>query len=189
MLTTRTLAPLLAAIFLVACNAAAGPGANPVPTPEPTPTEVPGPGGAGGGSGGNVGGGVVPPGGIVDPGGGLDPILGQAHFVTPTAGLINQHPVSIQHIRGAADAKGATAELRWWSGVAPCSALDSVQVSVDESAKTIRLTVIEGSGRGDVACIDIAELKATVVGLGVLAAGSWTISAEGDAPPVTITIS
>ena len=189
MLTTRTLAPLLAAILLVACNAAAGPGATPVPTPQPTPTEVPGPGGAGGGSGGNVGGGVAPPGGIVDPGGGLDPILGQAHFVTPTAGLINQHPVTVQRIRAAADAKGATAELRWWSGVAPCSALDSVQVAVDESAKTIKLTVIEGSGRGDVACIDIAELKATVVDLGVLAAGSWTISAEGDAPPVTIDIS
>ena len=39
------------------------------------------------------------------------------------------------------------------------------------------------------ACIDIAELKATVVDLGVLAAGSWTIAAEGDAPPVTIDIS
>ena len=48
---------------------------------------------------------------------------------------------------------------------------------------------IEGSGRGDVACIDIAELKATVVNLGVLAAGTWTISAAGDAPPVTLEVS
>ena len=188
MSTGRTLALLLAAIVLAACNAAASPG--PTPTPEPTPTEVPGPGGVGGGSGGsggNVGG--VPPGGIVDPGGGLDPILGQAHLVSPTVGLINQHPVSVQLIRAAVDANDASAELRWWSGIAPCSALDSVQVAKDDVAKTIKLTVIEGSGRGDVACIDIAELKATVVNLGVLAAGTWAISAEGDAPPVALDIS
>jgi hypothetical protein len=185
--TTRTLVPLLAAFLFAACSAAAGPSPTPVPTPEPTPTAVPGPGGVGGGSGGNVGGGV-PPGGIVDPGGGIDPILGQAHFVSPTADLINQHPVSVQHIRAAADAKGATAELRWWSGVAPCSALDSVQVEKDETAMTIKLTVIEGSGKGDVACIDIAELKATVVDLGVLGPGGWTISAEGDAPAVLLDI-
>jgi len=186
--TTRTLAPLLAAFLFAACSAAAGPGLTPVPTPEPTPTAVPGPGGVGGGSGGNVGGGVAPPGGIVDPGGGFDPILGKAQFVTPTPNLINQHPVSVQRIRAAADAKGASAELRWWSGVAPCSVLDSVQVDKDESAKTIKLTVIEGSGRGEVACIDIAQLKATVVDLGVLAAGTWAISAQGDAPAVTLDI-
>lgn len=190
--TTRALVPLLAAFLFAACSAAAGPSPTSVPTPEPTPTAVPGPGGvgggSGGGSGGNVGGGGVPPGGIVDPGGGIDPILGQAHFVSPTVDLINQHPVSVQHIRAAADAMGATAELRWWSGVAPCSALDSVQVDKDETARTIRLTVIEGSGKGDVACIDIAELKATVVDLGVLAAGRWTISAEGDAPAVPLDI-
>ena len=185
--TTRALVPLLAAFLFAACSGAAGP--TPVPTPEPTPTAVPGPGGVGGGSGGNVGGGVAPPGGIVDPGGGVDPILGQAQFVTPTPNLINQHPVSVQRIRAAADAKGSISELRWWSGVAPCSALDSVQVVKDESAKTIRLTVIEGSGRGDIACIDIAQLKATVVDLGVLAAGTWTISAEGDAPAIIIDIS
>jgi hypothetical protein len=186
--TSRSLNLLLAAGLLAACNAAAGASPIPTSTPEPTPTEVPGPGGAGGGSGSNVGGGAVPPGGIVDPGGGMDPILGQAHVVSPAAGLINQHPVSVQRIRAAADAKGVTVELRWWSGVAPCSALDSVQVVREDASKTIRLTVMEGSGKGDVACIDIAELKATVVALGVLAAGRWTISAEGDAPAVTIEI-
>ena len=185
---TRTLGPLLAAVLVAACSAVAGPGPTPVPTPEPTPTAVPGPGGVGG-AGGNVGGGVAPPGGVVGPGAGFDPILGQAQFVTPKPNLINQHPVSVQRIRAAADAKGASAELRWWSGIAPCSALDSVRVEKDESAKTIKLTVIEGSGRGDVACIDIAQLKATVVDLGVLAAGTWTISAEGDAPAISLDIS
>jgi hypothetical protein len=185
MLTTRTLPAVLLTVFtLAACGAAAGPSPTPVVTPEPTPTAVPGdPGGGVVGGGGGVGGG-----GIVDPGPGLDPILGQASFVGPTAGLINQHPVSVQLVRATADAKGVTAELRWWSGVPPCNALDSVQIDKDEAAHTIRLTVIEGSGRGDVACIDIAQLKATVVDLGKLAAGTWTISAEGDAPSVELEV-
>ena len=186
MTALRTLPALLAVVLLAACSAAAGP--TPVPTPEPTPTEVPGPGGIGGG--GSVGGGgAPPPGGIVDPGGGMDPILGQASFVTPTPGLVDQRPVSVHLVRATADPAGVSAELRWWSGVAPCSALDSVQVDEDEAAKTIRLTVIEGSGRGDMACIDIAQLKATVVDLGALAAGTWTISAEGDAPAISLEVS
>jgi len=186
MTALRTLPVLLAVVLLAACSAAAGP--TLVPTPEPTPTEVPGPGGIGGG--GSVGGGgAPPPGGIVDPGGGMDPILGQASFVTPTPGLVDQRPVSVHLVRATADPAGVSAELRWWSGVAPCTALDSVQVDEDEAAKTIRLTVIEGSGRGDMACIDIAQLKATVVDLGALAAGTWTISAEGDAPAISLEVS
>jgi hypothetical protein len=193
MLTTRTLpAVLLTILTVTACGAAAGPSPSPAATPAPTPTAVPGNGGAGvggggavgGGGGGNVGGG----GGIVDPGPGGDPILGQATFVGPTAGLINQHPVSVQRVRAVADDRGATAELRWWSGVPPCNALDSVRIDKDEAARTIRLTVIEGSGRGEVACIDIAQLKATLVDLGKLAAGTWTISAEGDAPAIQLEV-
>ena len=188
MLTTRTLpAVLLTILTVAACGAAAGPSPTPEATPAPTPIAVPGNGGTGGGAiggGGNVGGG----GGIVDPGPGVNPILGQATFVGPTAGLINQHPVSVQLVRAVADDQGATAELRWWSGVAPCNALDSVRIDKDEAARTIRLTVIEGSGRGDVACIDIAQLKATLVDLGKLAAGTWTISAEGDAPAIQLEV-
>lgn len=186
--TTRTLPAVLLTILIVAaCGAAAGPSPTPAGTPTPTPTAVPGNGGTGGGAvggGGNVGGG----GGNVDPGPGVNPILGQATFVGPTAGLINQHPVSVQLVRAVADERGATAELRWWSGVPPCSALDSVRIDKDEAARTIRLTVIEGSGRGDVVCIDIAQLKATLVDLGKLAAGTWTISAEGDAPAIQLEV-
>jgi hypothetical protein len=41
----------------------------------------------------------------------------------------------------------------------------------------------------DMACIDLAELRATVVDLADLAAGRWTISAEGDAPAITVEVS
>ena len=185
--TTRTVtAVLLTILTIAACGAAAGASPTPAATPQPTPTAVPGNGGLGGGSGGNSSGGGSGGGG--SGGMGLDPILGQATFVGPTPGLINQHSVSVQLVRAAADDVGATAELRWWSGIAPCNALDSVQVDKDETARTIKLTVIEGSGRGDVACIDIAQLKATLVDLGKLAPGTWTISAEGDARSVELEV-
>jgi len=184
MLTTRTLPALLGAtiLTLAACGAAAGPSPTPAQTPRPTPTAVPGAGGVGGGAGGNTGSGIVGGGGIIVPDPNGDPILGQARFVTPVAGLHDQRNVSVQLVRAIADPEGVRAEVRWWSGVEPCNALDSIRVDRDETAKTIRLTVIEGSAQGDMACIDIAQLKAAVVDLGKLATGTWTITAAGDAP-------
>jgi len=188
---------LLLALALAACGAAAAPPnpTSPTETPRPTPTAVPGvgnePGGGGGGSGGSVGGGSDPGGGVI--GGGVvppgpigDPLLGQATTVVPVPGLVNQRPANVQLVRAAADDQGVSVELRWWSGVAPCNALDSITIDKDDAAKTVKLTVIEGSAKGEMACIDIAQLKATVVDLGKLAGGTWTISAQGDAKPITV---
>ena len=188
MLNIRALA-LLLVIVLAACGGAAAPSPTPaaVATARPTPTPVPGDPG-GGGSGGNTGGGIVPP---LFPGGGANenPLFGGATYLQPTKGLVNQRTVNVQLVRAIVNADGsATADLRWWSGVAPCSALDHVELVADEAAKTIRLKVIEGSGAGDIACIDIAQLSATAVDLGKLASGKWTISAEGDAPAIPLDV-
>jgi hypothetical protein len=178
----------LAVATLAACGGAA---AAPSPTPGVVAT-VPGdPGSVGGGGGGSdpgsgTGGGVVAP-----PAGGANdnPLFGNATYVKPAAGLVNQRTVNVQLVRAVVNADGtATADLRWWSGVAPCSALDHVEMVSDEAAKTIHLKVIEGSGAGDVVCIDIAQLSATAVDLGKLASGTWTISAEGDAKPIPLDV-
>jgi len=199
---TRALtAGLLLAVTISACGIAAGPASTtPAPTPRPTPTDVPGgfgggtgglaPGGGGSGSGGGSdpgqgGGGTVP----FPPGPGDDPLRGAATYVHPTQGLRNLHPVNVQLVRAAVNADGTvTADLRWWSGVAPCSQLGAVQVQQDDAARAVTLIVIEGAGPGDVACIDIAQLTATLVDLGALATGWWTISAEGDAPAITLDV-
>ncbi|HUQ44048.1 MAG TPA: hypothetical protein VM451_06500 [Candidatus Limnocylindria bacterium] len=165
-------------LSLAACSGAAAtsaPSSAPssgAETPRPTPTAVPG-----------VGGGLIDPGGLGSGSGAADdPMLGQANYVTPAVGLVQQRHVSVQLVRAAIDSDGkAIADLRWYSGVAPCNQLDSVQIEQDDAAKTIHLIVIEGSGPGDMACIDLAELRATAVDLGELAAGTWTISAEGEA--------
>lgn len=207
--TRPLLAGALLVVTLAACSAAAAPSpsanptAGPVETPRPTPTAVPGdPGGSGltdpgggtepgggGGSGsdpGNPGGGIVFP---LPPDPNQNPLFGDANYVTPAPGLIDQRPVNVQLVRAIVKDDGTTtADLRWWSGVAPCNQLDHVEIAREDAAKTIHFKVVEGSGRGDIACIDLAELRATAVELGSLASGTWTISADGDAPAIKLDV-
>jgi hypothetical protein len=54
---------------------------------------------------------------------------------------------------------------------------------------TIVLTVVEGSSDPAAICAEIAMLKATIVDLGELEPGTWTITApNSEAPPVMVTI-
>jgi hypothetical protein len=170
---------LVIGIALAACGPVATSTATPPPA-GPTPTPVPGATGNPGGNSGNTGGGINPP-CCKD-----DPILGQATFVVPQPGQQDLHPVNVQMIRSAIDGRHLTIELRWWSGVAPCTILDSVQVDRDGTIFT--LTPQEGSSGQPIACDDIAQLKATIVDLGNLDPGSWTIKASGDAAPITVVV-
>jgi hypothetical protein len=191
-------------LTLAACSGAAAPSATPgaspgAATPQPTPTAVAGdPGGGGGstdpnqgggGTGGNPGTGVLPP-GITFPVVQVpdDSLLGEAKYLSPVAGLINPRNANIQLLRAAVADGKAFADLRWYSGVEPCNSLDSVKIEKDDAAKTIHLTVVEGSGPGDQMCIELAELHAVAVDLGVLASGEWTISTEGDAPAIKLDV-
>jgi hypothetical protein len=79
-------------------------------------------------------------------------------------------------------------KVSWWSGVEPCNVLDSVKV--DRSGTDIAISIIEGSSDLDAMCIEIAQLKATIVDLGDLEPGTYTISApNSDATPIQVTIS
>lgn len=185
-------------LVIAACGAAAAPTASPAaPSARPTPTAVPGDGGSidPGGNGGNTGGGSDPGnpgnGGIVvpvPPGAGEDPLLGDATVVVPRPGTLNPQPVNVQLVRATVQDGHVIVEARWYSGVEECYPTDSVRVSIDDAARSIGLTVLEGTAGGDVICIEIAVLKATAVDLGPLAAGTWTISAEGDAEPIELEV-
>ena len=204
---------LLVVFTIAACGGAAAPSAAPsaapLVTPKPTPTPVPGASGNGTGNGngsgigtdpgtGTGGGGSDPGqggGGIVFPIPGIpgdpnaNPLFGDANYIQPGRDLANPHPVSVQLLRAVVDAAGVvTADLRWYSGVAPCNQLDHVDIVKDDVAKTIRFTVVEGFGKGDVMCIEIAELRATLVDLGKLASGTWKLAAEGDAPAIELDV-
>jgi hypothetical protein len=110
-------------------------------------------------------------------------------LVSPVPGQLDPHPVDVTELHGQANDDGSYAvEARWWSGIAPCNVLDSVRVDRDDTARTLKITVLEGHGPQEIACIDIAQEKATIVVLGKLSSGHWTISAEGEAPPLPVDV-
>jgi len=183
---------LLAVLLVGACSSAAAPSnpSSPVgPTPSaPAPSSDPSESG-GGGAPGDPGqtDPSVPVGGIVNPTP-VDPGLGQPKLVIPRPGQLNPRPVGAASLEPAVNGHHVLVKITWWSGVEPCNVLDSVKVERSGTAITIQL--IEGSGDAHAICIEIAEQKATIVDLGELEPGTYTISAggKGDATPVTITV-
>jgi hypothetical protein len=193
MITRTAFAGFLLSIALLACAGASSP-ANPGPSPSPAPSgdqSVPGGGVVGGapgaGGGGAPGAGPIG-GGPISGGGGGGPVdPGQPSLVLPKPGQQNVHPVSIDKLSARVEGRHVVLNARWWSGVEPCSVLDSVAARQD--GQTITVSVREGSSGANVACIDIAMLKATVIDLGDLAPGDYTIAADlGPAVAITVTV-
>ncbi len=205
MLATTASAALV--LVLIAGCAGAGPAATapgagasqPVPTHAdggPTLTPVPGSSGAavsdpvasggpddssGGGTDGGAGTGTGGDPGFADPG------QPAPTLVAPGAGLTGVHQVAATRLDTALNGRDLAVRVAWWSGVEPCTVLAGVDVARD--GNTFTLTVSEGSGAPpDTACIEIAQYKATIVDLGELEPGTYTVTAFGDAPPVTVTI-
>ena len=183
---------LLAVLLVGACSSAAAP-SNPSipvgPTPSaPAPSSDPSDSAGGGAPGDPVQTDPsVPVGGIVNPTP-VDPGLGHPKLVIPRPGQLNPRPVDAASLEPAVNGHHVLVKVTWWSGVEPCNVLDSVKVERSGTAITIQL--IEGSGDAHAICIEIAEQKATIVDLGELEPGTYTISAggKGDATPVTITV-
>lgn len=185
---------VLAGVLALAMVAAACTGGESAPPrePAPTPTPVPMPtqpgrdpiggGGGGGSQPGNGGGGILnpfPDPGIVEP--------GEPTMVQPVAGARMIRDANATALRAAVSGRRVAVQVAWWGGVEPCDVLAGVDVVRDGT--TILLTVKAGAGAaGDVACIDIAVLKGTIVDLGELEPGTWTITARGDAPPIQVVV-
>lgn len=188
-LIRAALGGLLAVSVATGCGGSAASGTPDGASTSPGPTAVPGNpgtggrtsgGGSGSGTGGNAGSVDIPP---------PNPVPGDdgATIVQPKPGQLDPSPVSVSGLIVKAEGRHVTVRLVWTSGVEPCYVLDSVKVVTE--ASTITLTVLEGHGPGDNICIEIAQLKATVVDLGELEPGTWVIQAQpGDAPAQTIEI-
>lgn len=152
--------------------------------------------GQGGGTGGGVviggsgtGGGASGPGNPVG-GGGATPITGQKPSLeTPVPGQLRPAAVNVWAMTPNVVGAHLTVLLEWWSGPPPCSVLDSVRVARD--GRAITMTPMEGSDaatQGRVACPAIAMLHGTVVDLGIMPAGTYTLASHGDLAPIEITI-
>jgi hypothetical protein len=186
-------AVLCGVLLLAACGTSAAPPASSSP-PTNVPPVATDPGGIGGEEPGGTGGGA--PG---DPGSGGaigvpigpapgDPGAGQPTIVVPKPGRLDPHPVAPIALASSVDGRHVLVKVSWYGGVAPCAVLDSVKVA--RSPGTIELTVFEGADALDAICPEIAMLKATIVDLGDLEPGTWSIRAtDTEIAPIEVRIS
>jgi ABC-type transport system substrate-binding protein len=117
----------------------------------------------------------------------VDPGAGQPALVIPRSGQLNPRPLGATSLEPAVNGRRVLVKVTWWSGVEPCNVLDSVKV--DQTGTTVDITLIEGSSDPNAICIELAQQNATIVDLGELEPGTYTITSSlGDAPPVTVTV-
>lgn len=167
---TRLGAGLLSlSLLLVACSAAAGPSAS-VPPASPAP-DVPV---------------TAPPSDPADPS--QDPgIVDGAKVVVPKPGQLDVHDVSADSLTARVDGSTIVVTASWFSGVEPCNVLDTVIVAKGEGSFSI--TLREGHGPEDVACIAIAELHKTEIAIPDVAPGAYQITdGTGGAAPIEVTV-
>lgn len=178
----RPLLVIVAAATLVVAGCAGGAAASAAPSSAPPASPAPsdpGGGGSSGDPGTGIGIGVDP--GVVDPG------LGEPKLVVAKPGQLNAHPVGATLLEPSVDGRRVLVKITWYSGVEPCHVLDSVDI--DQGANEFVLTIVEGTSDPNAMCIELAELKATIVDLGELEPGEYSIRAsEGEAPPITVTV-
>jgi hypothetical protein len=173
---------LIAVLAIGACSAGAAATQSSPPSASPSPA-APSADPVGGGSPGSPGTGIGAP---SDPGP-VDPGNGEGTLVVPRPGQLNPRPLPAAQLDATVDGRRVLVKATWWSGVEPCYVLDSVKV--ERSGNDFAITLIEGTSDPNVACIEIAMQKSTIIDLGELEPGTYTISSPGgDATPVTVTV-
>lgn len=160
---------LAVALIAAACGSAA-PSAPPTGAPsDPPPSSAPPTSGP-------------PDDGIGQPGDG-------AKIVEPRPGQLDVHDVPAESLVATLDGRRLTVAVTWWSGVEPCTILDTVIVAKEEGGYAI--TLREGRGPEDVACIAVAEQHRTFIEFpDELEPGTYTIrDGAGGAPAIEVVVS
>jgi hypothetical protein len=168
---------LIASMALAACSAGASASAAPTDAPaapSAPPTVGPDPSAAAPAPSDGDGGGVQPDG---------------AKVVVPRPGAaVDVQPIPAESLTASLDGRRLTVAATWWSGVEPCHILDTVVVDAEDGGFAI--TLREGRGPDDVACIAIAEQHRTFIEFPAdLVAGTYTIrDATGGAPAIEVVV-
>ena len=184
MIRQLALIGLLLATTLSACVGATGGPRSASPSPAVPSADPSGSAGSGGSVGGDTP--IHGPSLSPIPTGGQPIFPSEPQLLVPHPGNLNLHPVSVVRLDLPPGRHGAV-RASWWSGIEPCTALDSVVVRRDR--RTIFITVREGTppGAGNIACIDIAVFKATIVDLGAMPRGTYTVrTTAGEGPAVKV---
>lgn len=180
---------LLAACAVTACASAASSAGPPTSSPPPAGSA---PSDGSGTSAGDPGATPDPNAPVatdapVEPGGGLpfDPNGGR--IVIPKLGQLGVHPVPAQMLSATVTGRRVMVTIAYTSGVEPCNVLDSILVRPGPGS--FGITLREGHGPDDVACIEIAEYRRAIVDLGALEPGTYTITDDaGVAAPISVTV-
>lgn len=188
------IAPAVLALVLTACSAGAAsqsPTASPSAAPssappaaEPSPdasgtTGVSPDGEAPIDPGDGIGNGNPPGGGPAGP--------GTPELVKPKPGQQMVQPFGAAGLDARVEGRHVVVNARFWSGVEPCSVLDSIDVQ--RSGQTIDITLLVGTSDPDAMCVALAVEKVVVVDLGELDPGTYTITSErGDAEPISVEV-
>ena len=115
------------------------------------------------------------------------PDPGGARLVVPRPGQLDVHARPAESFAATVDGHHLVVTIAWTSGVEPCTVLDSIVVQ--RGTGTVTLTLREGRGPGNGVCIEIAEMKRTMVDLGDVARGTYRIvDGAGGAPAIEVTI-
>jgi hypothetical protein len=169
----RSAAGLLSvALLLAACSSGAGASVAPSTGPSAEPPDAPV---------------SAPP----STGGGTDPVIPgdpAKAFVVPKPGQLDVHPVPIDSLAARVDGSTVVVTATWTSGVEPCNVLD--RIVVDPRDGTFTITLLEGHGPQEIACIAIAQMKKTEFEIPTTKPGTYTIAdAAGLAAPIQVTVS
>lgn len=115
------------------------------------------------------------------------PGVGNIELTVPKPGQLDVHPVSAQRLEAFVDNRHVTVRVTWTSGVEPCNVLDSI--AIERGHESVAILLREGHAPGDNVCIEIAMEKRTLVDLGELDPGTYTISdGAGGATPIQVVV-
>ena len=109
-------------------------------------------------------------------------------FVIPRPGQLDVHDVAADSFSATVDGSTMTVTATWTSGVEPCSILDTVVVDRSQP-DAFTITLREGRGPEEIACIAIAETKQTRFDIPDVAPGTYTLrDGAGNAPDVEVVV-
>jgi hypothetical protein len=113
--------------------------------------------------------------------------VGGGKPVVPKPGQHDVHHIAAKALDARVDGRTIVVAATWTSGVEPCYVLDSIVV--DKGDGTYTITLREGHGPGDTACIEIAERHQTVFEIPEVELGTWTIQDSGGmVAPVVVAV-
>jgi hypothetical protein len=166
---------LIATLAVAACSSGAAPSAPPSAAPSAVPSgdasqppDAPG---------------TSPP----SDGMGQRPGVPGGNLVVPKPGQLDVHSVPADSLAARVDGSTILVTATWTSGVEPCNVLDSIIVA--KGTGTFTITLREGHGPEEIACIAIAQQHRTEFEIPDVPPGTYTIADSGGlAAPITVTV-